>query len=327
MFASHPPFQPPSPDDDVDQAALSVSPTTGRYRRNRNPSSGSAPSSRGVATARPSTPAKTRALLDLDLIQQSRRSALQVAPAEEVHTIRQLARRWDFWVLWWTFLLVNAGYVLFIHNAGRISAAWQQPHSSVRALYRVCGVPSLTYGMCAVLFLHSFQSRIFIGATVSQAVAALVAGLSYDRVGGTVSAPTLLVYAMCLGAWGFVILASSSWLLLGSLCVGASMGVVWCLLPVLVVERFGNARFGTVWGAMLHASGFGPLLLQPIQEFVYASHAEVMPGPPPSHSSETQCLHPACFVSSLLVFASAAAVATTIMVVISNRLRRPNQIV
>ena len=78
------------------------------------------------------TPVKARALLDLDLIRQNRMSTLEVVPSVPVKSLRDLVTRWEFWFLWLTFLALNAGFILFVHNVSVIAAAWRLAALAVR---------------------------------------------------------------------------------------------------------------------------------------------------------------------------------------------------
>jgi len=54
--------------------------------------------------------------------------------------------------------------------------------------------------------------------------------------------------------------------------IGMSFGACWCLVPLQIADTFG-AGFGSLWGVALLATAVGPLLMQPIDSFVWSSHA------------------------------------------------------
>lgn len=55
--------------------------------------------------------------------------------------------------------------------------------------------------------------------------------------------------------------------------IGIGFGASWCLIPLQIRDIFGSA-FGSLWGVALVAAGFGPLLMEPIDSYVWSRHAQ-----------------------------------------------------
>lgn len=167
------------------------------------------------------------------------------------------------------------------------------------------------------------QSNLSVAFLVTESLAAVVCGCVSDLLQQHVSLASLLAATSAVGAWSYLVVATTDALMVGTVGVGFSMGAAWCMFPQLAAERFGLRRFGTAWGALMMGSGVGPLLLQPVQAAVYA--ANVPQSPLRVGADQHLCRLPACFVTTLLCAAALATASVVVLVVVGRRLRLPKQ--